>query len=270
VRWAIERCLAKDPRHRYESTTDLARELRTFRDRLAELSSTEVVQPAPRRGKRARLAIAARLMLIPITAVAVFWGLAIRGSVETSLDQYRFTPFATDAGYQGFPAWSPDGKTLAYVAEADGVQQVFTRSLGSSLRSQVTHSRFDCRDPFWSPDGTRLYYIALARERDGLWSITAVGGEPELVMENVGRAALSPDGQTLAFFRAAGNDIVGLYQLWLASPPASPPRRYTRPPFSDRRGYGDATLHFRLTARSSACGPLRGGRRPARCKRNSG
>ena len=33
---------------------------------------------------------------------------------------------------------------------------------------QVTHSRFDCRDPFWSPDGTRLYYISLARDRDGL------------------------------------------------------------------------------------------------------
>src|SRR5206468_2310650 len=129
------------------------------------------------------------------------------------------------------------GKTLAYVAEADGVLQVFTRSLDSSLRSQVTHNRFDCRDPFWSPDGTRLYYIALARERDGLWTITSVGGEPELVTENVSRAALSPDGKTLAFFRAAGNDFAGLHRLWLASPPASPPAQYTRSPFGDRRGY---------------------------------
>ena len=42
----------------------------------------------------------------------------------------------------------------------------------------MTHERFDCREPFWSPDGTRLYYISLARDRDGLWSISAAGGEP--------------------------------------------------------------------------------------------
>jgi eukaryotic-like serine/threonine-protein kinase len=243
VRWVIERCLLKDARQRYDATTDLARELRTLRDRVAEYTPpTEPAVPQPpRRRVRAMLAFGA---LAAVAAIGVLAGLANNGA-GTDLGRYRFTPIATDAGYQGLPAWSPDGKTLAYVAERDGVQQIFTRSIGSSMRSQVTHSRFDCRDPFWSPDGTRLYYIALARERDGLWSITSVGGEPELVMENVSRAALSPDGRTLAFFRAAGNDVAGLYQLWLSSPPASPPVQYTRPPFGARRGYSDATMiHF--------------------------
>ena len=243
VRWVIERCLVKDARQRYDATADLARELRTLRDRVAEYTpSTERAVPqAPRRQGRAMLAIGA---LATVAAIGVLVGLANDGA-GTDLGRYRFTPIATDAGYQGLPAWSPDGKTLAYVAERDGVVQVFTRSIGSSMRTQVTHSRFDCKDPFWSPDGTRVYYIALARERDGLWSITSAGGEPELVMENVSRAALSPDGRTLAFFRAAGNDIAGLHQLWLSSPPTSQPVQYTRPPFGARRGYSDATmLHF--------------------------
>jgi hypothetical protein len=38
----------------------------------------------------------------------------------------------------------------------------------------------------------------LRANRDALWSISSVGGEPELIMENVWRAALSPDGKTLA------------------------------------------------------------------------
>ncbi len=36
--WIVERCLAKDPKDRYASTRDLARDLAAVRDRLAEAS----------------------------------------------------------------------------------------------------------------------------------------------------------------------------------------------------------------------------------------
>jgi Tol biopolymer transport system component len=239
VRWVIERCLAKDPRQRYDATGDLTRELRTLRDRLAEFTvSTEIVTRTPRRRGRAMLALAA---LAATAAVGVLVGKA-SGAAGTSLDRYRFTPIATDAGYQGSPAWSPDGKTLAYIAEVDGVLQVFTRAPGSPARAQVTHGRFDCSDPFWSPDGTRLYYISRARDRDGLWSISAAGGEPEFVMENVIRAALSPDSKTLAFLRESAT--FGHVSLWLSSPPGSAPVAYTRPPFTVERSYTGGTVHF--------------------------
>ena len=229
VRWTIERCLAKDARQRYDATADLARELRTLRDRLADLSlSTDVAPPVPRRRRLAAVVVTG------VVAAAVVVGAVVGGSggaADPGLDRYRYTPFATDAGYQASPAWSPDGKTLAYVADVDGVLQVFQKNVGSPTRTQVTHTRFDCRDPFWSPDGTRLYYISLARDRAGLWSISAAGGEPELVMENVSSASLSPNGKTLAFFQGAeeGNPLA--VRLWLSSPPGSPPVQYTRPPF---------------------------------------
>jgi len=244
VRWVIERCLAKDPRQRYESTADLARELRTLRDHLPEFTPPSEIAPTSVRRRR----VGALMVIATSMAIAALGTFAaLSGGSDANLDRYRFTPIATDAGYQGTPAWSPDGKTLAYVAEKDGVLQVFTRSLGSSMRQQVTHSLFDCRDPFWSPDGTRLYYTALARDRNGLWSITAAGGEPELVLENVGRAALSPDGKTLALFRAVEGEKERsvMHTLWFSSPPGSQPVQYTRPPFGVRRGYSDSTgLHF--------------------------
>ena len=34
--WIVERCLAKDPKQRYASTRDLARDLAAVRDRLAD------------------------------------------------------------------------------------------------------------------------------------------------------------------------------------------------------------------------------------------
>src|SRR5204862_5724316 len=70
---------------------------------------------------------------------------------------------------------------------------------------------------------------------------------PELVMENVSRGALSPDGKTLAFFRGADSEtaLAVLHTLWISSPPTAQPVQYIRPPFGLRRGYSDATmLHF--------------------------
>jgi serine/threonine protein kinase len=243
LRWAVERCLAKDARQRYDATGDLARELRTLRDRLPEFTTPSATDAPPSR-RRTALLVAASLSIV---AAAFGATVALSDSGDRGIDGYRFTPVATDAGYQGEPAWSPDGKTLAYIAEQDSVLQVFTRPLGSSMRAQVTHSRFDCHDPFWSPDGTRIYYTALARDRNGLWSITPAGGDPELVIENINRAAMSPDGKTLAFFRGFGDDnaLFGFTTLWFASPPSAEPVRYTRPPFGSRPGYSDQTaIHF--------------------------
>ncbi|HEY7286402.1 MAG TPA: protein kinase [Vicinamibacterales bacterium] len=232
VRWIVDRCLAKDPRQRYESTTDLARELSMLRDRLSEFSpiSDEVSAPSARPRRWAALAAAVAIA----AAIGVFAG-RLSSTPAQPLDHYRFTPFATDAGYQSSPVWSPDGKTLAYVAAADGVLQVFSKNVGSPLRVQVTHTRFDCQDPFWSPDGTRLYYVSLARDRLGLWSISTVGGDADLVMENVLRAAISPNGRTLAMMRTADNEYGGANTLWLSSPPGNAPTQYTRGGFGDRR-----------------------------------
>ena len=44
-RWAVERCLAKNPEERYASTRDLARELQSVRDHLSELGIAEPAMP---------------------------------------------------------------------------------------------------------------------------------------------------------------------------------------------------------------------------------
>lgn len=242
LRWVIDRCLAKDPHQRYESTTDLARELRTLRDRLNEFSTASDSIPPPASRRRAIVVAAAAGAFAAAVAIGVFAG-RMGGTAVPPLDRYRFTPFATDAGYQSSPAWSPDGKTLAYVAAVDGVLQVFTKAVGSPLRAQVTHARFDCQDPFWSPDGTRLYYVSLARDRYGLWSISTVGGDPDLVIENVLRAAISPNGKILALMRASDNEYGGVNTLWLSSPPGNPPTQYTRGAFGGHKFF-ESRLSF--------------------------
>ena len=43
LRWVVERCLAKDPAERYDSTKDVYRELTLARGRLSEASGTQAV-----------------------------------------------------------------------------------------------------------------------------------------------------------------------------------------------------------------------------------
>jgi serine/threonine-protein kinase len=51
ARWAIERCLAKEPESRYASTLDLARELRSVRDHLSETPGSGVAALPPARAR---------------------------------------------------------------------------------------------------------------------------------------------------------------------------------------------------------------------------
>ncbi len=234
--WIIERCLAKDPGERYASTADLARDLATLRGRLGEVDATAATVDPPSRSRR-RAAVAGLGLLMVATIVLA---LGRPGASERS--RPIFTPLVTDAGYQGAPAWSPDGKALAYVAQVDGVLQVFTRNVESSLPQQITDRPFDCNDPFWSPDGTRVFFHSLAEDHDSLWSVSAGGGPPQLVVQNASNATLSPDGKTLAFLRHEVGGF-GSLRLWVASPPEAEPRRYSEPPF-DREVFADGWLRF--------------------------
>jgi len=222
LRWIVERCLAKDPGERYAVTADLFRDVRTLRDRFGELASRDAPTPHSVR----RLAVIA----VPAIAALAIGALLAAFAAGPSWNDgaLHFVPLATDPGYEGFPAWSPDGQTIAYAAEVNDTLQIFTRQLSSSRPAQVTQAPYDCKHPFWSPDGKRLFYVSLARDRESIWAVGAAGGTPRVVIENANRGAISPDGETLAFLRDEERaDIVGTSALWLSSPVGAEPKRST-------------------------------------------
>ena len=248
LRWVIERCLAKDPVERYASTTDLSKDLSNLQTRLADMTGEDAPRTTRSRARSSGVTIGAAL------AGLVVGGLALALAPREETRTLRYTPLVTDGAFQGAPAWSPDGSTLAYVSTVDGVFQIFTRGLTTSQASSpLTNSRFDASDPFWSPDGSRIFYHSLAEEWESLWAIGAAGGAPSLAIANALGGTISPDGSTVAFFResAIGQAQFGLQRtLWLASPDGSNARAYNEAPFIKGRTFVDGEIRFSPDGRS--------------------
>jgi Tol biopolymer transport system component len=240
LRWIIERCMAKDPADRYASTFDLLKDLLTLQGRLGEITGEEPRSTVAPKRRWWPLAAGAAAALV----VGVIAAVALMPRASTSVA--RFRPLVTDGGFQGTPAWSRDGKALAYVSGVDGVLQIFTRSVSSAQPLQITHSGFNALNPFWSPDNSRIYYHSQAEDSIGLWSISAAGGRPELVLKNAANATISPDGRSFAFFRegSESKSEFGLRrELWLSPVSGGEPRRYMEPPF-DTTTFVDSVMKF--------------------------
>jgi len=142
---------------------------------------------------------------------------------EVDLSLERSTPIGTDTEVSWYPAWAPDGKSFAYTGLVNGQDEIFIRSLGASMSTQVTRAPAG-ELAFWSPDSSRVfYYKEEGHYNVSLWSVAVAGGEPELVMKDLVTAAISPDGKALALLRAEA----GVTSVWISSPFGAPPRKYS-------------------------------------------
>ncbi|HEY1341142.1 MAG TPA: protein kinase [Bryobacteraceae bacterium] len=235
-RWVIERCLAKNPADRYDSTGDLYRDLRQMRERLSETAAVAAVVgvSAPRAGwKRAAMPVALALALVAGFGAAALWPILAPAPAA-------ILPLASEFETQTMPAWSATGERIAYSAAVDGVLQIFVRNVSSSTPTQLTHQDASCFTPFWSADGARVYY--LAGQQTALWNVAVAGGQPRKVLDNIYSAALTRDGKTLAVLAVKPNGLVGLA---FSSPPGAPLVPYTQ------GGLGDFPKTFALALKFS-------------------
>ena len=235
LRWIIDRCMAKDPQQRYGSTVDLYHDLRNLRDHASEISLSPA-PPAPKK-QTPRWIFPSVLALAALAAGYIFSRITVPDA--TDISSHKFTPIATEAYDEVTPTWSPDGKSILYSAEINGINQLFVRSLDSAMPVQITRGAKWCRMPFWHPKEPRVFFIA----NDELYSIALAGGEPELMIARVTAASISPDGKALVVMRKDPDKLQAGF-VEISSPPGSPTKKYLPAPFPGDTYFGGTLLQF--------------------------
>jgi TolB protein len=100
------------------------------------------------------------------------------------------------------PAWSPDGRRLAYVSFENKKPVVYVHLLADGKRQVAANFKGSNSAPAWSPDGSRL---AVCLSRDGgsqIYLVNPDGSGVRRLTQSGGidtEPVFSPDGQTLYF-----------------------------------------------------------------------
>jgi TolB protein len=138
----------------------------------------------------------------------------------------------------GAPAWSPDGKTIAFDRGVDDQHAVFVMKADGSDPRQVTPWSLRGGQPDWSPDGRRLLFYSnyegpptvsanlytVAADGTGLVQLThATGGRMQYLS-----ASFSPDGKWIAFGRAPGTGSAGNADVYVMRADGTGVRDVTR------------------------------------------
>jgi WD40 repeat protein len=224
LRAIVQRCLNGQPGDRFQSASDLAFALRNGSGATAAVPAGDL--------RRSRPLVWRLVGVGVVAAVLAAVGVYLRAGDAGGGASIHLRPIATEAIAEMQPIWSPDGRSLAYVASVDGRQHIFVKDLSSPSTVPVLQCPAICDTVSWSPDGARIFYGSRTTHLDArLWSVARTGGSPALVFKEdvqLLAAAMSADGKRLAVLRVIkAPDGPGYrYGLFVSDPLGAPPVRF--------------------------------------------
>ncbi|MGH8274003.1 MAG: S41 family peptidase [Gammaproteobacteria bacterium] len=120
------------------------------------------------------------------------------------------------------PAWSPDGKSIAYFSDRDGEYDLYIRpqnGIGQARKVALGQNDAFYYDLTWSPDNDKLVFTD---QKNNLWLVNLKSGSPhptKLATNSFGNdfeASWSPDSDWVAYTETLPNFMDGIFVYSLA------------------------------------------------------
>ena len=220
VRRLLRHCLEKDPERRLRDAAD------------ARLEIEEALAPARRGNGGRRLGV---LALAVVAAIAVF--VVARRPSSGRAPTPTLSQLTSAEGIEDSPAWSPDGRSIAYAGEAGGVRKIFVKRLGEGEATMLTtKDGFDDIQPAWAPDGKTVAFVR-AREQGrrlepgdvfglysggDIWTADVATGKETQLLEAAANPSFASDGRL-----AVDAAWVGPPRIWITDAAGHNPQQAT-------------------------------------------
>lgn len=147
------------------------------------------------------------LAILAGAALLVAWGSRLsQKSVAASFPPMEIVPMLGLNGAEESPAFSPDGRQIAFALRAENRSGIYISLVSGSKTLQLTTGTRD-NGPKWSPDGEQIAFYRPSKEGVAIYTVPALGGSERRVYSGPATAFphtfdWSPNGKYLAISQA--------------------------------------------------------------------
>jgi eukaryotic-like serine/threonine-protein kinase len=199
----ISRCLRKDPERRFQHMADVRVALEELKEE-SDSGKLGAIAPISAPGERRSLlrwVLAGTAAVLLAAAGVGLWLLRPSHAVSKTV------PLTSYSGRQITPAFSPDGKQVAFAwdGEQGGNFDIYVKLVDAGTPLRLTSSPAAEWSPAWSPDARYVAFCRSFSDHIEIWMVPALGGVERKLGEVASRTqwagcglSWSPDGKYLA------------------------------------------------------------------------
>jgi Tol biopolymer transport system component/DNA-binding winged helix-turn-helix (wHTH) protein len=171
--------------------------------------------PRARVGWRTGMIVAVLAAIVGGTLLFLVLGRRTAPGPPSSTPPLVPVQFSSSSGLDSGPAFSPDGRLVAYATDDAGSFEIVVKSFDAAARElRVTNDGGENLSPAFSPDGQWIAFWSA--KRGGVFRVPALGGPVQRLTEFGAHPVYSPDGRWIVFRSTAAVSLSTTDYYWPA------------------------------------------------------